>query len=78
LTVQERPSYYIAANFRYKYRAVKAFRAISALLTEDRKLRVYLIRDPLHGWYHLSSWFVAIFGPIPALDLDRLLETCAQ
>ena len=60
--MQERPNYYIAANFRWKYQAVKAFRTISELLTDDRKLRVYFIHDPLRGWYHLSSWFVAVFG----------------
>jgi hypothetical protein len=72
--MQERPNYSIAANFRWNYQAVKAFHTVSELLTEDRKLRVYFIHDPLRGWYHLSSWFVAIFGPTPALDMDSRLK----
>jgi hypothetical protein len=60
LTVQERPNYSIAANFRWKYQAVKAFHTVK---TDDRKLRVYFIHDPLHRWYYRSSWFVAVFGP---------------
>ncbi len=74
MTIQERPSYYIAANFRYKYQAVKAFRTISELLTEDRKLRVFLLHDPLHGWYQLGNWFVAVFGPLPESDIDIRLK----
>lgn len=74
MAVQDPPNYYIAANFRYKYQAVKAFRTVRELLTDDKKLRVYFIHDPLSGWYHLSSWFVAVFGPIPALEMDTRLK----
>ena len=50
MTVQERPNYSIAANFRNKYQAVKAFCTVRELLTDDRKLQVYFIHDPLRGW----------------------------
>ncbi|HJT57293.1 MAG TPA: hypothetical protein VJ761_12410 [Ktedonobacteraceae bacterium] len=63
MTVQERPNYSIVATFWWKYQAVKAFHTVKELLTDDRKLRVYFIRDSLHRWYYRSSWFVAVFGP---------------
>jgi adenine-specific DNA methylase len=74
MTVQERPSYSIAANFRYKYQAAKAFRTVSELLKDDMKLMVFFIHDPTHGWYQLSNWFVAVFGLIPAFDMDTKLK----
>jgi hypothetical protein len=74
VTIQERPGYYIAANFRYKYQAVKAFRTVNELLKDDLKLRVFFLHDPIHGWYQLSNWFVAVFGPLPALEVDMRLK----
>jgi hypothetical protein len=68
----------MVATFRYKYQAVKAFRQVSEFLKDDKKLKVFFLHDPLHGWYQLSNWFVVIFGSVPVPDMETMLKDALQ
>lgn len=68
---EERPNYYLAANYRYKSQAVKAFQTAKAFLKDDRGLRAYFLHDGIHGIFYSGNWFVVILGAVPLPDQEQ-------
>ena len=65
LLIQPRPSFYIAANFKYRAQAERALAHLRELLEDTMTLHAFTSHDPVHGWYQLGNWFVIVMGNVP-------------